>query len=201
MARGSIQHGTGLNELAPTDAELIDNIQSGRREAEAALYGKYSAKVYYLALRESKSRPDAEDVRSETFLRVLNAIRSNQIRSASSLSGFILGVTRNVLRELYVRRNQTRDTISYDANDPTSPSHERLFLDREVQLAIEKTIERLRPRERAVLRMHFYDELPTEEIARHVAIAPERVRLVKSRALKHFREIYDRLLPPGRKNV
>jgi DNA-directed RNA polymerase specialized sigma24 family protein len=41
--------------------------------------------------------------------------------------------------------------------------------------------------------MHFYDELPTEEIARRVAIAPERVRLVKSRALKHFREIHTRL--------
>jgi len=46
----------------------------GRGHAETALYQKYSAKVYYLALRESKSAPDAEDVRAETFLRVLQAI-------------------------------------------------------------------------------------------------------------------------------
>jgi DNA-directed RNA polymerase specialized sigma24 family protein len=47
--------------------------------------------------------------------------------------------------------------------------------------------------------MHFYEELPTEEIARRAAIAPERVRLVKSRALKHFREIHSRLELAARK--
>jgi DNA-directed RNA polymerase sigma subunit (sigma70/sigma32) len=35
--------------------------------------------------------------------------------------------------------------------------------------------------------------LPTEEIARRFGIARERVRLVKSRALQHFREVYKRL--------
>jgi RNA polymerase sigma factor (sigma-70 family) len=179
--------------LAPTDTELVAKIQNGHSEAEAVLYEKYAAKVYYLALRESKSPQDAEDVRAETFLRVLQAIRSHQVHSASSLSGFILGVTRNVLRELYVRRSQTRGSILGDDVDPPVPSHERLFLDREVQVAIERTLVRLKPRERAVLRMHYYEELPTEEIARRAAIAPERVRLVKSRALKHFREIHARL--------
>jgi len=40
--------------------------------------------------------------------------------------------------------------------------------------------------------MCFFEELPTEEIARRVDIAPERVRLVKSRALRRFREIHGR---------
>lgn len=186
--------------LAPTDIELVANIQNGQTVSEAALYRKYSAKVYYLALRESKSPQDAEDVRAETFLRVLQAIRGNQIRSAAALPAFIVGVTRNVLRELYARRAQSGDTVAPEAVDLASPSHERLFLDREVQLAIQKIIERLKPRERAVLRMHFYDELPTEEIARRTAIAPERVRLVKSRALKHFREIHNRLMLTARQD-
>jgi len=190
----------GLKVLAPTDTELVVNIQNGQTESETVLYEKYSAKVYYLALRELRSLQDAEDVRAETFLRVLQAIRGNQVRSAASLPGFILGVTRNVLRELYARRTRAADAIPPEAVGLTAPSHERLFLDREVQLAIQKTIERLKPRERAVLRMHFYDELPTEEIARRAAIAPERVRLVKSRALKHFREIHSRLKRSARKD-
>lgn len=179
--------------LSPTDTELVVDIQNGRGEAEAALYEKYSAKVYYLALRESKSSHDAEDVRAETFLRVIQAIRRNQIRSADALSAFILGVTRNVLRELYARRNQTGDVVEPSPEHLSSPSHELILLDYEVRVAVQKTIARLKPRERAVLRMHFYEELPTEEIARRAAIAPERVRLVKSRALKHFREIHERL--------
>ena len=178
---------------ASSDTDLVINIQTGQAESETALYQRYSAKVYYLALRNCRSPQDAEDVRAETFLRVLQAIRSNQIRSAEALPGFILGVTRNILRELYARRAQSGNSLPSDDIDLAAPSHERLFLDQEVQQAISKTIERLKPRERAVLRMHFYDELTTEEIARRAAIAPERVRLVKSRALKHFREIHGRL--------
>lgn len=178
--------------VARTDTELVANIQAGQSEWEAALYEKYSARVYYLALRESKSPPDAEDIRAETFLRVLQAIRGNQLRSAESLAAFIVGVSRNVLREFYARRRQAGQVVEPDANALSSPSHEGAFLDQQISLAVQKTIERLKPRERAVLRMCFFEELPTEEIARRVDIPPERVRLVKSRALKRFREIHGR---------
>jgi RNA polymerase sigma factor (sigma-70 family) len=178
---------------SPTDIELVVNIQNGQSAAEGALYEKYSAKVYYLALRESKSSHDAEDVRAETFLRLIQAIRRDQIRSADALPAFILGVTRNVLRELYARRSQAGDVVEPSHEHLSTPSHERMLLDREVRVAVQKTIDRLKPREQAVLRMHFYEELPTEEIAARTAIPPERVRLVKSRALKHFREIHERL--------
>jgi DNA-directed RNA polymerase specialized sigma subunit len=36
--------------------------------------------------------------------------------------------------------------------------------------------------------MYYFDELSKEEIARKIGIAEERVRLLKSRALKSFRE-------------
>jgi RNA polymerase sigma-70 factor (ECF subfamily) len=178
---------------APTDTELVACIQKGQSEAEAALYEKYSPKVYYLALRESRLPHDAEDVRAETFLRVLQAIRGNSLRSPESLASFVLGTTRNVLYELFQRRKQAGKTKEPEAADLSTPSHEEQFLDSEVQHAIERTIVRLKPRERDLLRMHFYEELPTKEIARRAGIAPERVRLVKSRALKHFREFYWRL--------
>ena len=179
--------------LAPTDTQLIASIQSGQADSVAALYEKYSAKVYYLALRESKSPQDAEDVRGETFLRVLQAIRDDRVRSTASLPAFIIGVTRNVLNELYARRRQAGGVVQPDAASLVARSHERFFLDREVLLAIEKTIQRLKSRERTILHMCYYEELSTTEIARRMSIAPERVRLVKSRALKRFRELHDRM--------
>src|SRR5712692_10899868 len=175
------------------DTQLVADIQNGQTQAEAALYEKYCAKVYYVALRESRSTHDAEDVCAETFLRVLQAIRGRELRSAAALPAFILGTTRNVLHELFSRRKQVGKTTDPEDADLSLPSHEKLFLDSEVQLAIEQTIGRLKPRERDMLRMHFYEELWPEEIARSFGIARERVRLVKSRALQHFREVYKRL--------
>ena len=60
------------------DTQLVADIQNGQTQAEAALYEKYCAKVYYVALRESRSPQDAEDVRAETFLRVLQAVRDRK---------------------------------------------------------------------------------------------------------------------------
>ena len=176
-----------------TDVQLVANIQHGHSEAETALYERYAPRVYYLALRESRSPHDAEDVRAETFLRVLQAIRGNALRSPEAVASFILGTTRNVLFELYSRRRQAGATKEPEPQDLSTPSHEEQFLDSEVQQAVQQTIVRLKPRDRDLLRMHFYEELPTHEIAKRSGIAPERVRLVKSRALKRFGEYYRRL--------
>jgi RNA polymerase sigma factor (sigma-70 family) len=181
------------NHVSRTTADFLSGIQLGQTESEAALYEKYSARVYYLALRQTKSPQDAEDIRAETFLRVLLAVRNNQVRSPDSLPSFIVGVTRNVVRELFAHRQRLGEAVPAEEAELAIPSHEGFYLDQEVQVAIRKTIEHLKPRERRVLRMLFYEELETEEVARQVAIAPERVRLVKSRALKHFREIHQRL--------
>lgn len=180
---------------ASTDVQLVAKIRDGRSDAEAALYERYAPKVYYLALRESGSPHDAEDVRAETFLRVLQAIRGNALRSPEAVASFILGTTRNVLHELYSQRRQAGATKEPESEDLFTPSHEEQFLDSEVQQAIQDTIVRLKPRDRDLLRMHFYEELPTDEIAKRSGIAPERVRLVKSRALKRFGEYYRRLAP------
>ncbi len=176
-----------------TDTQLVADIQNGQTQAEADLYQKYNSKVYYVALRESHSTHDAEDVCAETFLRVLQAIRGKELRSAAALSAFILGTTRNVLYELFSRRRQATKTTDPEDANLSLPSHEKLFLDSEVQEAVKQTIGRLKPRERDMLRMHFYEELPADEIARRFGIARERVRLVKSRALQRFREVYKRL--------
>ena len=178
---------------ASTDTQIVADIQNGLTQAEAELYRKYHAKVYYVALRESRSPHDAEDVCAETFLRVLQMIRNKELRSAVALPAFILGITRNVLYELFARRRQAGKTTDPEEADLSLPSHEKLFLDSEVQQAVKQTIGRLKPREQDMLRMHFYEELPAEEIARRFGIARERVRLVKSRALQHFREVYKRL--------
>jgi|HubBroStandDraft_4_1064222.scaffolds.fasta_scaffold124854_4 predicted DNA-binding protein YlxM (UPF0122 family) len=59
--------------------------------------------------------------------------------------------------------------------------------------AIQVAIHRLKPKKREFLRLYYYDELPKEEIARRIGVDEERVRLVKHRCLKNFREIFERL--------
>ena len=60
-------------------------------------------------------------------------------------------------------------------------------------LAIAEVARHLKARDREFLRMYYYEELPREEIARVLGVREERLRLIKSRALKRFREVYEKL--------
>jgi RNA polymerase sigma factor (sigma-70 family) len=72
-------------------------------------------------------------------------------------------------------------------------SPESVFLDEETNRAIARIARSLNQRDREFLQMYYYDELPRDEIARLLGVREERLRLIKSRALKRFREIYEKL--------
>ena len=175
------------------DSELVGSIRQGDSPAEGALYEKYSSRIYFLALSELHSSEDAEDVRAETFLRVLQALRQDQLRSPDSLGSFIVGVALNVIREQvrHKYKMQPLDEIHLEVSGERSL--ETAFIDSEAREAIREVARRLKPREQAFVRMHYYEGMANEEVARSLGVKPERLRLIKSRALKSFRKIYKKL--------
>lgn len=180
--------------LTTSDVELVESIRQGQTAAEASLYERYSARVYYLALKGLRSPEDAEDARAETFLRVLQSIRQNRLRSTEALASFILGTAHNVILETLRRRQKDERLTSNEVEREQACSPDEFFLSPEVKRAIEQVIRRLKPREQEFLRMYYYEELTGDEIARRLDLKPQRVRLIKSRALKSFREMYERLI-------
>lgn len=183
-----LRHNAGKEAPSVSDVELIERIQSGDKGAEGILYQRYAERVYYVALKRVRTAHDADDVRSETFVRVLAAIRQGQLRQPAAFASFCYRTLDNVVSEM-TRHSQRTGELAFE---PAAPAPREL-LDDDVKTAIHRTIERLKPREREFLKMYYYDELPKEEIARRTGIAEERVRLLKSRTLKSFREYYLRL--------
>ncbi|HEV8370335.1 MAG TPA: sigma-70 family RNA polymerase sigma factor [Pyrinomonadaceae bacterium] len=175
------------------DRELVSSVELGDKLAEAALYEKYSDRLYFLALSELHSPEEAEDVRAETFTRVLLALRDGKLRKPDSLSSFIVGIALNVIRESRRQRSGTEPLEDHESKLVGEASPERAFLDQEVSRSIEEVAKQLKPREREFLKMYYYDELPKREIARVLGVKEERLRLIKSRALQKFREIYRKL--------
>ncbi|HWS53644.1 MAG TPA: sigma-70 family RNA polymerase sigma factor [Pyrinomonadaceae bacterium] len=179
--------------LTFSDSELAVGVAGGDAAAESSLYEKYSERVLYLALSERHSREDAEDIRAETFLRVLQALREGKLRKPDSLPSFIVGIALNVMREHRRQRAGTDALTDREEEIAGGESPEAAFLDQEAARSIAEMAARLKPREQQFLRMYYYEELPKEEIARALGVREERLRLIKSRALKSFRAIYEKL--------
>ncbi len=175
------------------DSELVQTIQAGNSEAEAILYEKFSARIYFLALSELHSKVDAEDVRAETFLRVIQALRAGKLRSAESLPSFIVGFALNITREHIRQKYKTDSLEDFEYDIASDDSMERTFLNAESGKALEQAAKQLKPREQQFLRMYYYEELSSDEIANKLGIKVERLRLIKSRTLQSFREVYKKI--------
>lgn len=154
----------------------------------------YGDRVYFIALRELRSAAAADDVRSETMLRVIRALRDGALRNHAALPGFVLGIARNVIREQHRSANRFDDIEA--AGQPEAAAS---AVDSAERQALAMALDRLDPREREIIRYAFYDDLSRDEISERMGIMPDRVRLAKSRALKSFREFYLRLTEPRRK--
>jgi RNA polymerase sigma factor (sigma-70 family) len=176
-----------------SDTELVTRIGQSDEAAEAALYEKYSSRVYFLALSELHSRDDAEDVRAETFLRVIQALRQDKLRKPEALAAFLVGIALNIIREHNRRGANLQPLAEEEYELADDHSLESAFLDTEVNQALEEAAESLKPRERDFLRMYYYEEMSKEEISRALGIQEDRLRLLKSRTLKKFGEMYKKL--------
>ncbi len=163
-------------------------IGSGDPTASTRLHAVFSERVFFIALRELRSREDAEDVRNETLMRVMVSIRAGRLASSEALPAYVLNTAHNVIREV-IRKNQRSESV--EERDFPAPSV--AVPDHGVQKAIQKVIAELKPRERDFLRLYYFEELPKEQISEKLGIHEDRVRLIKSRALKSFREVYQRL--------
>ena len=176
-----------------SNQEIVSRIREGDPGAEALLYEKFSSRVYFTALSETHSREDAEDARAETFLRVIQALRANKLRSAESLPSFIVGITLNVVRELVRQKYRVDSLEEREIDIAADGSLEQAMLDAETGRALEAVARQLKPRDQQFLRLYYYEELPKEEIARRLGIDEARVRLIKSRALQQFRALYKKI--------
>src|SRR5581483_10016719 len=100
-------HGPSLHlarhRLTPSDLHLITAVQRRNEAALTALYERYRALVFALALRRLSDRGLAEEVLQDVFLRCWVHAASYR-PDAGSVSAWLFGITRN--RTIDVRRRQ-----------------------------------------------------------------------------------------------
>ena len=62
----------------PSDGELIEAVRHGSTEAYATLYERHVAAAHNMARQVAKSQAEADDLVSEAFAKVLDALRSGR---------------------------------------------------------------------------------------------------------------------------
>ena len=175
------------------DAAYTDRLRSGD-STTIAHFVSYFGKLLDMKLRSRvRSKDDAEDLKQETFLRVLKLVRSpGGIRDAERLGPLVNSVCKNVMLEQY-RKNQRVEPLEME-DAHRIPSGEESALARLVarhqQETVQLVLSEMNPRDGKMLRQIFLEEADKDDVCREFGVDRAYLRVLLHRAKNSFRKAY-----------
>lgn len=188
-----------------------------RRLSFEQIHLKYQDRIYNLILRLVGNPDDAEDLTGETFI---NAWRAwDRFRGEAKVYTWLHQIALNNCKNRYKQndRRREREVLSLDDNVETDSGDaigrevadwrqvpERVLLDREFSLQLDKAINALAPEYREVLLLREMEDMSYEDIAEtlNLTIAAVKTRLHRARQKVEQRlEPYYRGWNPGDKKT
>lgn len=168
------------------DLRLIRGILHGRRDDFAALVERYQRAVYGFVVRQVGDGDAADEVTQIVFLRAYSALRT--FRGDASFKSWLLQIAVNECRSWARRRRSLREVGIDDVAEPELPA---VDVDAERDLdrrGLRHHVQRLPPRQRSVLSLRVFADLPFAEIARIEGITENAAKVNYHHAVKRLRE-------------
>jgi RNA polymerase sigma-70 factor, ECF subfamily len=186
------------------DAAYLERLRSRDARTEEH-FVSYFGELIQLKLRSRLSSREAiEDVRQETFVRVLVLVRSpNGLREPDRLGAFVNSVCNHVLLEHYRSKNKTESFLDSDAeatlvnHDPSALS---LLETKDAQRIVQQILRKLTDRDRMLLQSVLLEERDKDEVCNEFGITRDYLRVLVHRAKQSFKSFYISRLGDSRMN-
>ncbi|QBI19980.1 sigma-70 family RNA polymerase sigma factor [Egibacter rhizosphaerae] len=156
--------------------------ETGRDEAEGFCSAQFPRLVGGLSLHLGDRRL-AEEVAQEALLRAF--ARWEHVRGLDNPAGWTWRVALNLANSTFRRRAAERRASQRLAGGP--PSGESSATDGSTRIAIRHAVARLPKRQRTVIVLRFYLDLPVAEAATHMGVSENAVRSLTKRAVAALR--------------
>jgi len=176
------------------DAAYLERLQRGDAGTERH-FAAYFGELIRIKLRSRLSSKDAmEDVRQETFVRVLALVRAKDgVRQPERLGALVNSICNLVLLEHY--RSQRKNTSNLDAEPECEFVSEELsvagrFELDESQRIVRNILLELPERDRRLLQKVLLEERDKDEICAELGLTREYLRVLVHRAKQSFKTFY-----------
>jgi len=179
-----------LRERFSFDQDYVRRLIAEDPETERH-FTEYFGDLLTLKLRSKlRSQAQVEDVRQETFMRVLTALKKKgSLASPESLGAFVNAVCNNVLLETY-RSNGRTSALDEETDEPPAaePSVEWQVLKLEERVKVREALAALPQKDKDLIRWLFFEERDKDDICRELHVDREYLRVLLHRAKQRFRE-------------
>jgi len=187
-------------QFQPFDEPYVERLRAGDPRTQEHFVAYFSELIQLKVRARLRTVQAMEDVKQETFARVLTKLRTpNGIRSPERLGSFVNSICNNVLLEHY-RENHRTISIENES-DQDFPDHdtdvEREVADRQMEQKVREILDVMPERDRRILRAIFLEERDKDEVCREFGVARDYLRVLLHRAKKVFKEEYRKIIDRG----
>jgi RNA polymerase sigma-70 factor (ECF subfamily) len=180
-------------EQAAFDREYVQKLVVGDFEVQRHFVA-YFAPLLHVKLRAKlRSRSLIEDVRQETYLRVLQSLRQRGIHNPERLGAFVNTVCNNVIYEMLraTYRHSPMPEDMPDLPDARDGPADQLVCDERKRI-VERVLDTLSERDRQLLRKVYFEEQDKTKLCEEMQINGEYLRVLIHRARGRFKSVYEK---------
>jgi RNA polymerase sigma-70 factor (ECF subfamily) len=183
------------------ERELVIAARAGDETAWAGVIRRHQEAVFRLAYLLLGDADDAEDVAQEVFFRAYRAL--DRFDAGRPLRPWLLEITRNLchnwrraLRRYAAALGRVMQITPAVSSDPTDQAADQWKAE-----MLWQAVRRLRMVDQETIYLRYFLELPVEEAAQALQVAPGTVKSRLARALERLRATIEQDFPGLREEV
>ena len=164
--------GDPMSNIVKSDKELIERYQDGDVHSFELLIGRYQKQVYSYILTLVKDKQLADDVFQDTFVKVIQTVKSKAYKDDGRFVQFAMRIAHNLVIDHFRKENRiptvesSSEDYNYIDNVPiTDASVEQGMIVDQVHSDLHRMIAFLPDEQREVLRMRIFDDMSFKDIA------------------------------------
>ncbi len=164
--------GDQMSNIVKSDRELIERYQDGDVHSFELLIGRYQKQVYSYILTLVKDKQLADDVFQDTFVKVIQTIKSKSYKDDGRFVQFAMRIAHNLVIDHFRKENRiptvesSSEDYNYIDNVPiTDHSVEQGLVVDQIYSDLHRMITFLPDEQREVLRMRIFDDMSFKDIA------------------------------------
>ncbi len=154
-----------------SDSQLVSLYQTGNEEAFEMLLLRHKSRIYTAIYMIVKDRYEAEDLLQDTFIKVVNTIKSGRYNEEGKFLPWICRIAHNLAIDRFRRNKRYPEVVLedgsrvFDSMQFAEESYESKQLLRDTRSRLRDLIKELPVEQKQVLIMRHYLEMSFQEIA------------------------------------
>lgn len=160
-----------------TDNQLVQAYISGEREVFDTLVSRHQNKLYNYIYSVVKDKDATDDIFQDTFIKVINVLRSGTYREEGKFVQWITRIAHNLIIDYfrkeqkfkYIRSNEEVDI--FEIINTYEDSIETTLIKKQIHKDVKKLIKQLPEEQRRVLIMRHYADMSFKEIAEKTGVS------------------------------